>query len=68
MLQLGYIKWEIQHTRYKKVSSDQEWNSIDSSWVNKQMWQVCAILGNAICHWIVNDTKNETDKDFLKKY
>ena len=31
------------------------------------MWQVCAILGNAICHWIVNDTKNETDKDFFKK-
>ena len=35
LLQLGHIKWEIQHSSYKKVSSDQELNPIDSSWVNK---------------------------------
>ena len=33
--QLGYIKRVIQRTSYKKISSNQEWNSIDCSWVNK---------------------------------
>ena len=35
LLQLGWIKLAITHTSYKKVSSDQELNSIDSSWVNR---------------------------------
>ena len=35
LLQLGWIKWAIKHTSYKKVSSDQELNSIDSLWVNR---------------------------------
>ena len=30
------------------------------------MWTVCAILGNVISPWIVNDTTNETYNDFLK--
>ena len=35
LLQLGFIKWAKQHTSHKKVSSHQELNSIDSSWVSK---------------------------------
>ena len=35
LLQLGYTKSAIQNTSYKKVSSDQKLNSIDSSWVDQ---------------------------------
>ena len=30
------------------------------------MWTVYIILDNIISPWIVNDTTNETQKDFLK--
>ena len=42
LLQLGWIKWAIKHTSYKKVSSDQEWNCNDSPLVNKPNVDSCS--------------------------
>ena len=61
MLQLEYIKQAIQWASYKELSSDQEWNSIDSSRVNKSnVGSLCIILGYVISPWVDNDTTNET--------